>query len=319
MNNPITSKSSVVIRVIVALLCAAGPWLPMNANAQSTVPSLTINSCDGSGFPTITCIVTVIDRTGLPAQGLAASAFEVIDGGATASGVNVSQNVNTGVNTSLLFLVDLSSSLRGAGLQTLKDSVDKSLDDMAKDATRANDLVALIALSSDKVDVGTNPSSPPINPTYEAPYSIDKVLPRNTLRPLQTAGATPLYDGVRKALVMTAQQQLGRRAIIVMSDGVDSKSSGFTIDSDISMAQRDVTPIYTLKVGQNADNAKLQRMAIDTGGEVITPGAPADFSAAVKKIQDRLKTQYAIAFKSSAAQGAKPEVAIRWKTTSGVV
>jgi len=319
MNIRITRISSIVIRVVVALTCATGSWRALPVNAQATVPSLTINSCDGSAFPAITCIITVIDRTGVPAQGLAASAFDVIDGGATASGVNVTQNVNSGIPTSILFLVDLSSSLRGAGLQTLKDSVDKSLDDMAKDTTRANDQVGLIALNSDKVDVGTNPSSPPINPAYEVPFSIDKVLPRNTLRPLNTAGATPLYDGVRKALVMTAQQPIGRRAIIVMSDGIDSKSSGFTIDSDISMAQRDITPIYTYKIGQNADNAKLQRMAIDTGGEVLSAATAADFSVAVKKIQDRLKTQYAISFKTSAAPGTKPDISIRWKTTSGTV
>ncbi|HEY3290730.1 MAG TPA: VWA domain-containing protein, partial [Anaerolineae bacterium] len=319
MNKRKITVTSIVTRALMALACATGASLATPVQAQSTVPSITINSCDGSNFPSITCIVTVIDRNGLPAQGLNASAFEVIDGGGVVGGVKADQNINTSVATSILFLIDLSSSLRGTGLQALKDSVDKSLDDMAKDTGRANDQVALIALNSDKVDVGTNPSAPSINPTYEVPYSIDTVLPRNTLRPLNVAGATPLYDGVRKALVMTSNQPMGRRAIIVMSDGFDSKSSAFTIDSDITMAQRDVTPMYTLKIGTSADNAKLQRLAIDSGGEVLVPGSAPDFSAAVKKIQDRLKTQYALTFKTGAAVGTKPDVSIRWKTTSGTV
>lgn len=319
MNKRKNNVTSIVTRAIMALVCATGARMAAPVQAQSTVPSITINSCDGSNFPSITCIVTVVDRTGLPAQRLNASAFEVIDGGGVVGGVKADQNVNSSVTTSILFLIDLSSSLRGTGLQSLKDAVDKSLDDMAKDTGRGNDQVALIALNSDKVDVGANPSSPPINPTYEVPFSVDKVLPRNTLRPLNVAGATPLYDGVRKALVMTSNQPMGRRAIIVMSDGFDSKSSAFTIDSDITMAQRDVTPMFTLKIGSNADNAKLQRLAIDSGGEVLVPGSPTDFSAAIKKIQDRLKTQYALTFKTGAAVGTKPDISIRWKTTSGTV
>ena len=327
MKITLTNTATGLIRCIGAILCAVSSLVPLPAGLQhiaaaqtGTVPNLTINSCDGSKFPTITCIVTAIDRTGLPAQGLNTAAFEIIDNGGPASGVNVAQNVNSAVTTSILFVVDLNPSLRSAGIQVSKDSIDKALDEMAKDTSRTNDLVALIALGSGKVDVGTNTSSPPINPTYEVPFSIDKVLPRNTLRPLPaSAGSTPLYDGVRKALMMTVQQPMGRRAIIVLSDGADSKSSGFTIDSDISMAQRDITPIYTVKIGQNADNAKLQRMAIDTGGEVIQPGTAAEFSAAIKKIQERLKTQYSISFKTSTALGAKPDVLIRWKTTNGTM
>ncbi len=306
------------MRPLVAILCAISPWLSIPAQAQATVPSLTINSCDGHAFPTITCIVTPLDRNGLPAQGLTASSFEIFDGNKTVTAAAVTQNINSGVTTALLYLVDLSASLRGTGTQAVKDIVDKSLDDIAKDTARANDLVALIALNSNKVDIGTDPNKPPINTATEVPFTIDKVLPRNTLRPLSPSGPTPLYDGVRKALLLTAQQPLGRRAIIVISDGFDSQSSSFTLDSDITMAQHEIIPIYTLKIGKNADNAKLQRLAFDTGGEVIPPGAPADVSAAIMKLQDRLKTQYVITFKS-AASGTQPDITLRWKTPSGVV
>ncbi|MCL4505417.1 MAG: FHA domain-containing protein [Chloroflexi bacterium] len=318
MKNRMTRMLSRSIRTFVALLCAVTPWLSLPAQAQTTVPSLTVNSCDGQAFPTITCIVTALDRNGLPAQGLTASSFEVLDSNKPVAGATVTQNVNSGVTTSILFLLDLSASLKGAGTQTVKDIINQSLDDIAKDSARANDLVAMIVLNSNKVDIGADPNKPPINPETEVPFTIDKVLPRNTLKPLSPSGATPLYDGVRKALLLTAQQPLGRRAIIAISDGFDSKSSGFTIDSDITMAQHEIIPIYTLKIGQKADNAKLQRLAFDTGGEVISPGAAGDVSAAIMKIQDRLKTQYVISFKSAAA-GFNPDITFRWKTPAGNV
>ena len=318
MNKGIIIPLSGGLRICAALLLAAVASFPLAVKAQTTVPNLTINSCDGQKFPQVTCVVTALDRFGLPATGLNASSFDVLEAGASTGGATVSQNVNSGVPTSLLFVVDLSASLRGTTAQTLKDAMDKTLDDM-KDPAFATDLVALIALTTNKIDVGTNPNSPPMDPTREVPFSIDKVLPRNTLRPLTSSGSTPLYDGIRKALVLTAQQPLGKRAIIVLSDGFDSRSSGFTIDSDITMAQRDVTPIYTIKFGQSADNAKLQRMALDTGGEVIPPGTPDQVSAGIRKVQERLKTQYQITFKSKAAPGQTPDISIRWKTPSGIL
>lgn len=300
-------------RILFALICAVA-WLPVTGYAQTVVPSLTINTCDGASFPNVTCLVTAINRNGLPEQALNADSFEVSD----ASGATVAENVNSGVMTSLLFVIDLSASLRGTTAQTLKDAIDTTLDEMAKDSTRANDQVAMIALTKAKLDLGTNPSSPPIDPETEVDFSVDKVLPRNILRSLSAATATPLYDGVRKALLLSAKQELGHRAIVVLSDGVDSKSSQFTLDNDIDQAQRENIPIYTVKFGQRADSAKLQRLALDTGGELIPAGAPAEISAAVRKIQDRLKTQYTITFKS-AATGKAPEVTIRWKTPTGVV
>lgn len=312
INNLVTVMGRVA-RVLLALACAVA-WLPSTATAQSGAPRLTIQACDGQDYPNVTCLVTAIDRNGLPPQALDASAFEVND----ASDIVVTENVNSGVSTALLFLVDLSASLRGTTVQAMKDALDAMLDEMAKDETRTNDQVAMIALTKAQLDVGANPNAPPIDPTTEVDFSIDKVLPRNVLRPLSASSATPLYDGIRKALLLTAKQELGRRAIVVFSDGVDTRSSQFTVDSDIDQAQRESIPIFTLKFGQRPDTAKLQRLAIDTGGEQITAGTPQEIASEVLRIQNRLKTQYTISFKSTAATQSS-NVTIRWKIPSGTI
>ncbi len=93
---------------------------------------------------------------------------------------------------------------------------------------------------------------------------------------------------------MTRNQAYGRRAIVIMTDGFDVKSTIETIDTVIAYASREGVPIYTFGFGASKDDEKLKRLSTNTGGAYAPAGAPADLAAAYRAMQDRLKTYYAV-------------------------
>jgi len=145
------------------------------------------------------------------------------------------------------------------------------------------------------------------------PYSGDFSAAVDTIEGIDFThnGGTCLYDAAYEAVEMANTVPSGRRAIILLTDGVDE-----TIDRKICSTHKleDVTgraahpgshvPIYTIGLGENVDETILTRMAFDTSGRFI----PADNADALLglfgNISKQLNNQYVLHYTSTNTPGS---------------
>ncbi len=123
---------------------------------------------------------------------------------------------------------------------------------------------------------------------------------------LQRGGGTLLYDAIVKASrdVMTAQSN--RKALIVLTDGVDTGSEATAADS-IDAAQRADTLIYSILFsdsgaygfGSPDGGGVLMRMSKETGGGYFEVSKKRGIEQIFSDIQDQLRSQYSLGFVSN--------------------
>lgn len=125
--------------------------------------------------------------------------------------------------------------------------------------------------------------------------------------PLPTSGTigTRLYDAVYLATKQKLGPEVGRKALIVISDGMDFGSQ-VTLKQAIEAAQRADTMIYTIGVadpqfygGQGAvysGRGPLEELARETGGRAIFPSSPEKLQEAFAQIAAELRSQYSLGY-----------------------
>ena len=127
---------------------------------------------------------------------------------------------------------------------------------------------------------------------------------------LQQGGGTLLYDAMYKAARDVMANQLNRKALIVMTDGVDTGSES-SLAAAIEAAQRTDTLIYSIEFsdegyyggfpGMGPDGrGVLQRMAKDTGGSYYAVTKKRSIDQIFDAIQTELRSQYSIGYVSDA-------------------
>ncbi|HVF29514.1 MAG TPA: VWA domain-containing protein [Pyrinomonadaceae bacterium] len=117
----------------------------------------------------------------------------------------------------------------------------------------------------------------------------------------QIQGSTAIWD----SLWITSSDVLGpapektRRAIILLSDGVDT-SSKKKLDEAVLAAQRAEAVIYSIGIGDNfydgVDEAALKKVSERTGGRAYFPRDENELRQAFRQIQDEMRSQYLIAY-----------------------
>ncbi len=121
----------------------------------------------------------------------------------------------------------------------------------------------------------------------------------------QVGGGTLLYDAVVKGSKMM-QDQHGRKALIVMTDGVDNGSDA-DLTAAIDTAQKADTLIYSILFsdagfygfggGRDGRNV-LQRMSKDSGGGFFEVSKKESIDQIFDVIQDELRSQYNLGYVS---------------------
>lgn len=151
-----------------------------------------------------------------------------------------------------------------------------------------------------------------------APLTADFAEVTAAIRETEVGGATSLYNAIYislKDLQRGANEELDRRAIVVLSDGNDTASLlGF---QDVKeQARKSNVIVYAISLRATEDdlekdkyrNAKyeLDMLARETGGQSYAPQELDDLSGVYEEIADELKSQYSIGYVSSntAADGA---------------
>lgn len=121
------------------------------------------------------------------------------------------------------------------------------------------------------------------------------------LPPSSRPKGTLLYDGVYLASDDVLSKQVGRKAVIILTDGVDQGSRERLKDA-IEAAQKADAIAYVLLISDpryGADPHDMSQLAEQTGGRMITVSHPDKLQKAFKEISDELRSQYSIGYSPS--------------------
>ncbi|HKS96051.1 MAG TPA: VWA domain-containing protein [Terriglobia bacterium] len=118
-------------------------------------------------------------------------------------------------------------------------------------------------------------------------------------------GATHLYDAVYLASTELLKNEVGRKVLIMLTDGEDQGSKE-KLNTALEVAQKSNVIIYCIEIsdrmfyysrgmGYSGDSV-LHKLSEETGGRVIRASNARDTGAAFRQIADELRTQYLIGY-----------------------
>ncbi|MCI0515592.1 tetratricopeptide repeat protein [candidate division KSB1 bacterium] len=154
---------------------------------------------------------------------------------------------------------------------------------------RKQDLAAIIVFDKDKPKLKARMRE---NFT-SVKHSLKKKTPLNDLTP-----QTFIYDALFLACNAVDQiETLGRKAIVVLSDGDDNASS-MNLNQVIARAKKGNIPIFPINFNKQADESVLRRIALETGGKYYYSPRAADLAELYVNILNELQGQYRLSYRT---------------------
>lgn len=147
----------------------------------------------------------------------------------------------------------------------------------------------------------------------ETPMIGGSPIPNVNTGPLPTSGTpkgTLLYDAVYLASDEKLKTEVGRKALILITDGEDQGST-YNVKTAIEAAQRADAMIYSIYYvdrgfyaqmgmwGGGGGERDLRKMSEETGGHVFEVSRKHPLSQIFKEIQEELRNQYSIGYEST--------------------
>jgi VWFA-related protein len=254
-----------------------------------------------SGVEMVTVSATVRDKKGRLVTGLGIGDFEVLDNGQPRPITDFRAEASP---ISLAILFDVSGSMRGA-------------DRMLAARFAAHHVLSWLEPGRDEAALLTFDS----RLQEVAPFTVDTRALQGALGEVDPFGATSLHDAIAEAAKRAATRTGRRRAVVVITDGIDT-SSGLTPGQVSAIASEIDVPVYIIATvlpidhpGRDAsltsglpasEDGNVEDLAAWTGGAFFFASTPADTSRAARQVFDELRQQYVIAFEPLVANGWRP-------------
>lgn len=239
----------------------------------------------------VNVLCTVRDRNGALVTDLNKDSFEVREDGKPQQIRYFARE--TDLPLTLGLLVDVSGSVRRL-VQAEKDTAERFL----KQVLRPEDQALLTGFSSTVVLWQDFTGSPEV--LLDALEKLHALPFRGVPKDGGPAPATLLYDAVYSTANTRFQSVSGRKAMLVISDGIDIGSRQ-TIHNAIRAVQSANTIVYGICYRESRENgcSYLHSLAEPTGGRMfaITPKTP--LSAIFETIQEELRSQYSLGYVSA--------------------
>ena len=230
-------------------------------------------------------VFTVMDRHGRYVKDLKKEDFNVLDNNRPVNRIRSFQN-ETDLPLQVGLLIDASNSIR----ERFKFEQESAIEFLNSTIRRKYDKAFVIGFD--------------VTPEVTQDFTDDTEALSQGIRVLRPGGGTALFDALyyacRDKLMKEPHSGPVRKAIILLTDG-DDNLSHVTREEAIEMAQRAEVVVYTISTnltdkGGGGDKV-LQRIADATGGRSYTPFQLTDVADAFGKIQDELRSQYALSFR----------------------
>jgi VWFA-related protein len=292
-----------VAPLLLTALLSAGASGVSYAQATSAAPGqqepqITFKS----GVEVVTVSAAVRDRRGRVVRDLKRSDFEVLDTGA---GREIRDFYSGDAPISLAVLLDISGSMAvGGNMDRARHAVEVAMGTLR----RGDDEAALFTFDARLQEV--------------VGFTKDLDHVRRVSLEGKPWGLTSLYDAIAAAAAAVAARPSRHRALLVITDGVDT-GSRMTAPEVSGLASSIDVPVYLLAVvspvdhpggkfavietdGATSATATLADLARWTGGDMRIASVPAHTVVAVQDLFAELRYQYLITFEPGTRPGWHP-------------
>ncbi len=271
--NLLRSSSNLVVLLLAAL---APAYSQDPATAQQPITTLKIE--------TKLVAVTAIARgeSGQAISGLTRQDFLLKQDGKEQPITYFSSGSN--LPLTLALMVDTSGSQR----DFIPDEIADSADFFPALMTRSQDRAVLMQFDSEILELAGLTNSV---------RTLEEALSKLSLKRGDLAGGTRLYDAISAVSHLELGDQLGRRAMVILTDGGDFGSET-KIGTAIAEAQRADIMIYSVYYSRGGGNkGALERLSHATGGRVFTVGPTMSLKQVYAAINDDMRLAYELGYR----------------------
>jgi Ca-activated chloride channel family protein len=293
----VTRLPQLSLALALAGVLTGGVLQAQNSQEPTPGPALTFKS----GVDLVSVSVVVKDQKGRPVTGLSRKNFELFDSGRLREIADFRSEAGT---ISVAVLLDTSGSMHISGKW---DSALDAVKKIAGELERASDHSALFTFDN-QLHV--------VQPFSTSPSKLVDALSR-----VQPWGSTAMFDAIAETSKRLEAEGVARRAIIVITDGLDNRSRLDATDVSATASAIDV-PVYSFVVSSSLDRQSdeaaaesgaltpsrgtLDDLSRWTGGASFVSSTPMERASAVKQIITELRHQYVMTFESGSPAGWHP-------------
>jgi Ca-activated chloride channel family protein len=259
-------------------------------NAQSPA---TLQQTFRSAVDLVTIQASVRDARGRTVQGLTRADFEVRDNGQLRPVLDFRADRQSPVTVAIL--VDMSGSMSiGTKVAMARQAYQSVLSQL-----REQDEVALFTFDSSL--------------RQRQDFTQDLTLLKDALSTFEPFGTTSLYDATAATARRLAERTSAHRAIVVLTDGIDTSSRLSAADVS-GLASSINVPVYIVATvpsidqrvmmeaterGTRTDTADLRDLAEWTGGHLVFASTFTETIVVASSIVDELRQQYVLAIEAA--------------------
>lgn len=278
---------------ILSILDAEEPSRRVTGEQAAAGAQVQLNQIDTSEFPKVTIFATVL-KDGVPLPGLGTGDFRVREDEVDQEPITVVPKLTA---LSVVLTLDTSGSMKKR-LANAQAAAASFLDTL-----QPQDKAQVIRFSRD------------VKTIY--PMGSDRAAARTAIGATAARGDTALWDALYTS-VESLRDVSGRKAIVLLSDGVDDDGSGkplsrHTVTDVLSLATQVNTPIYAIGLGTELDEVNLRKIATDSGALYLSATEPTELKRLYDSIGKQLAGQYAVYYTSNLpADGSEHRVQVRY-------
>ena len=222
----------------------------------------------------------VYDNSDEPVTGLTDSSFTVTIDSKMVKRVSAVTYKDAGIPIDIMLCVDLSGSMNGAPLKTMKGAILKFIDELRND-----DRLAILGFHN-SADLVTD-------------FSSDKQYLRDKVNNLKTSGnQTALYYGASRGLdAIIQKKESNGKILLLIGDGKDEDpSKAYKEDDVIDKARKEGIPIFTIGYSK-IDRSFLrsfERISEKTGGKFYNSPSDQDLEKQYQKLFRQITNIYVV-------------------------
>ena len=242
----------------------------------------------GASVDLVTLNLTVRQPGGGFVEDLTAADFLIVENGVRQEIVNFAKGEDTAVSAAML--LDTSSSMIGGGIASARAGAKRLVDSLL----RGNDRAMVLGFNSRLY--------------LYADFTNDVAALRQAIDATKPDGATALFDAIVESL-RKVDRRTGRRALIVLSDGLDVHSRfGFadvleyTRQADVLVytiglqLMHDATDFSDASDAVRSSVENLRELAETTGGSAYFPLSLDELEGIYTEIAAELESQYSVSY-----------------------